>query len=127
MPLDGETLGITDLMGIPIIQVNISGVVRRMFFDTGAQISYFQDKSLEPFPKSGAITDFYPGYGQFQTETYMVKATLGKLQYEIRCGSLPGLLGQTLTMTGTSGIIGNEIFRERVVGYFPRRKILVVA
>ena len=124
--LDGEALKITDFMGIPIIQANISGADRRMFFDTGAQISYSQDESLDTFPSAGVVTDFYPGIGQFQTETYWVNATLGKMQYKLRCGSLPGLLGMTLMMAGTEGIIGNEILQDRVAGYFPRRQELVL-
>jgi hypothetical protein len=123
--LDGKDLEITEFMGIPIVQANISGTDRQMFFDTGAQISYFQDKSLEAFPMIGTVTDFYPGIGQFQTKTYRVNATLGNVTYELRCGSLPGLLGMTLMMAGTEGIIGNEVLRDRVVGYFPRRKKLV--
>ena len=47
-----------------------SGVERRMFFDTGAQISYLQDDVLDTFPSAGPVTDFYPGVGQFQTETH---------------------------------------------------------
>ena len=124
--LDGEALKITDFMGIPIIQASISGADRRMFFDTGAQISYFQDESLDTFPSAGVVTDFYPGIGQFQTVTYWVNATFGKMQYKLHCGSLPKLLGMTLMMAGTEGIIGNEILQDRVAGYFPRRQELVL-
>jgi hypothetical protein len=124
--IDGEALRITDFMGIPIVQANISGADRRMFFDTGAQISYFQDESLDTFPAVGTLTDFYPGIGQFQTNTYRVNATLGNVRYELRCGSLPGILGMTLMMAGTEGIIGNEILHDRVAGYFPRRQMLVL-
>lgn len=125
--LDGEPLEIAEFMGIPIVQANISGADRRMFFDTGAQISYFQDESLDTFPAAGVLTDFYPGIGNFQTETYWVNATIGNLRYELRCGSLPGVLGMTLMMAGTEGIIGNEILHDRIVGYSPRRQMLVIA
>jgi hypothetical protein len=36
---DGDVIETDEFMGIPIIQTNISGSVRRMFFDSGAQIS----------------------------------------------------------------------------------------
>jgi hypothetical protein len=36
---DGDVIETDEFMGIPIIQANISGSVRRMFFDSGAQIS----------------------------------------------------------------------------------------
>lgn len=32
----------------------------------------------------------------------------------------------TLMMAGAQGIIGNQILTNRVVGYFPRRRLLVL-
>ena len=125
--LDGEVLEIDEFMGIPIIMARISGAERRMFFDTGAQISYFQDDSLDTFHAIGMATDFFPGIGQFRTETYRVSTTLGNRQYDLCCGSLPHLLGMTLMLAETEGIIGNEILYGRLTGYFPRRRELVLA
>jgi hypothetical protein len=115
-----------DFMGIPIVRADIRGIGYRMFLDTGAQISYFQHDSLASFPTAGLVTDFYPGFGQFQTETYHVDMTLGGVQVTLRCGVLPPLLGATLLMAQTEGIIGNQVFRGRRVGYFPRRSLLVL-
>ena len=115
-----------DFLAIPIIKANIDGTIRPMFFDTGAQISYFQDESLTAFPTAGTITDFYPSLGQFETETCSVDVTLENVRYTLRCGSLPGLLSVTLSMANTEGIIGNEILRNRVAGFFPRRQKLVL-
>lgn len=95
-----------------------------MFFDTGAQISYFQEDTITDFPSAGTVTDFYPGVGQFQTDTHQVQVGLGESAFTLRCGTLPGLLGATLMMADTSGIIGNQIMENRVIGYFPRRNVL---
>lgn len=38
----GNTLTTDEFMGIPVIDVTVANVPHRMFFDTGAQISYFQ-------------------------------------------------------------------------------------
>ncbi len=124
---EGEALEMTSIMGIPTIEANISGSNRKMVFDTGAKISYFQDESLSTFPVIDTVSDFYPGIGQFQTETYRVNVALGAITLELCCGSLPDLLGMTLTMTGAKGIIGNEILNDHVIGYFPRRQTLVIA
>jgi hypothetical protein len=35
-------------------------------------------------------------------------------------------LEQTLKGFHTCGIIGNEVMRERITGYFPRRQILIL-
>ena len=122
----GSSLNLNEFMGIPIVTACISGHEFQMFLDTGAQISYLQDEILETFPKSGSLTDFYPGFGTFETETYSAKVTLGNVQFSLRCGTLPQLLGMTLMMGGTQGILGNDIFRDRKVGYFPRRGLLVI-
>ena len=127
LPLEGETLVITSIMGVPTIDASIRGSIRKMVFDTGAKISYFQDESLCTFPTIDTVSDFYPGIGQFQTETYRVNVALGATTLELCCGSLPDLIGMTLTMTGAKGIIGNEILNDHVIGYFPRRQTLVIA
>ena len=121
----GDVIESEEFMGIPIIQATIDGSPRQMFFDSGAQISYFQDDALSTFPAAGKVTDFYPGIGEFQTETYLVDVLIGNGSYILRCGSLSGLLGMTLMMAGVEGIIGNEILQHRVIGFFPRRHRMI--
>lgn len=122
--LNGETISLEAFMEIPILTVRIANRDHRMFFDTGAQISYFQEDNISDFPTAETLTDFFPGFGQFRTNTYQVEVELGKNAFTLRCGTLPGLLGATLMLAGTTGIVGNPIVTNRVVGYFPRRKLL---
>lgn len=122
----GQTIILDSFMGIPILTAQILGTNHRMFFDTGAQISYWQNESLIKFPFAGEVIDFYPGVGQFQTDTYLVELALGKDIFTVRCGNLPGLLGMTLMVTDITGIVGNEILSYRPVGYFPRRMKMIL-
>jgi len=122
----GQIVQLGQFMGIPILTAQSGGNDYRMFFDTGAQISYFQDGSLADWPSAGSVTDFYPGVGQFQTDTHDVQVSLAGVAFTLRCGTLPGLLGATLMMAGTKGIIGNALLSNRIVGYFPRRSALVL-
>lgn len=122
----GETIFLEEFMGIPIVTAHVGDRDYRMFFDTGAQLSYFQDDLLAEFPFAGRVTDFYPGIGQFQTDTYDVTVTLGSVAFTLRCGTLPGLLGMTLMMANTAGIVGNAILINRTVGYFPRRHTMIL-
>jgi hypothetical protein len=122
----GTVVNFDQVMGVPIVTTRINLVSYRMFFDTGAQISFFQDDSLGEFPCAGRVTDFYPGRGPFETDTHMVPVSLGGVAFTLRCGTLPGLLGTALMMAGTQGIIGNAILVDRTVGYFPRRRTLVL-
>lgn len=118
---DGHAVHVDEFMGIPIVTAFVAGTGYRMFFDTGAQVSYFQDESLAGYEPAGSMTDFYPGVGQFQTDTHDVPFSIGEISTVLRCGSLPSLLGATLMMAGTHGIIGNQILEGRVVGFFPKR------
>jgi len=126
LPHSGHSVRLDEFMGIPIVTARIGDSDYRLFFDTGAQISYFEDDSLTTFPSAGRATDFYPGAGQFQTDTHEVPVSLGGIVFTLRCGRLPGLLGMTLAMAGTVGIIGNAILDNRRVGYFPRRRVMVI-
>ena len=121
---NGQEFRLSMLMGIPILTVQISGRRFQMFFDTGAQISYLQDDTIRNFPTGESITYFYPGFGQFKTDTYQVDISLGDINCKLVCGTLPGLLGNLLLVSETQGIIGNQIFDNRVIGYFPRRNAL---
>jgi hypothetical protein len=120
----GHLIRLDDFMGIPIISATVADEPFRMFFDTGAQISYLQDDVIESFPASGAMDDFYPGFGQFVTETHLARFVIGGETQALRCGRLPGLLGMSLMMADVQGILGNAILEGRSVGYFPRRKLL---
>jgi len=125
LALDGEHIPIDSFMGIPIILISINRTDRRMYFDTGAQISYFQDKLLKDFPSNGRITDFYHGIGNFGTETYLLDMRIAKMDHTVVCGSLPDMLSETLMMASVDGIISNEVMENSIVGYFPRRNEMV--
>jgi hypothetical protein len=75
----GHAIELGEFMGIPIIPVTVAGKTFRLFFDTGAQVSYLQDDALETFPSAGVMRDFYPGFGEFETETHNVPISLGPL------------------------------------------------
>jgi len=125
LELAGKSVHIDEVIGIPIVTVRIGGADYRMFFDTGAQISYFQHDSIVDYPSAGAINDFYPGVGKFQTETHNVNVALGETEFTLRCGTLPDLLAATLMVADTTGIIGNQVIMGLRFGYFPRRGVVV--
>ena len=123
-PSPSVNLAVELFMGIPIVTADIAGSTFRLFFDTGAQISYFQGESLTEFPNAGDADDFFPGFGAFQTPTYRMPVSLGGESFLLRCGRLPEMLAATLMMANTQGILGNTVLMNRTVGYFPRRERL---
>ncbi len=114
------------VMGVPLVDVTVAGETVSMFFDTGAQVSYWQADALRDHPPAGPLADFYPGFGAFDTETFSVPVRLGAAARTVRCGQLPTLLGMTLMIAGAGGIVGNEILQGRQVFYLPRRGELVL-
>jgi hypothetical protein len=122
----GQIVPVEHFMDIPVLSVGVGDEDHRMFFDTGAQLSYFQHDSLSDFPAVGSVSDFYPGVGQFETDTHKVPMAIGGITFELQCGKLPELLAMTLMMANTTGIVGNVILQNRVTGYFPRRNELVL-
>jgi hypothetical protein len=126
VPLDewrGDRIAST--MGIPIVTARVKRSDYRMFFDTGAQISYFPAMlGTAEFPSAGIVTDFHPRAGQLQTYAHWVPVSLGGVTLILRCATLFDY--NILMADSTVGIIGNEILWNRTVGYFPRRRIMVL-
>lgn len=123
---NGQAVDLHLFMGIPIVTVKIRGDDHRMFWDTGAQVSYWDDDALSEFPSAGTVSDFYPGLGRFQTDTHNVELEIGSRHFTVRCGALPTLLEATLAVAGTTGIVGNEILAEKPMAYLPRRNSLIL-
>lgn len=123
---EGAVVPTESFMEIPIVTARVGGAPRRMFFDTGAQLSYLPAEVVRSFPPAGRAADFYPGLGRFETETHRVDLSIAGAAFTVRCGTLPELLAGLLLRAGTDGILGNEILRERRVGYFPRRGEVVL-
>lgn len=124
LDLEGVAVPLKMFMGIPQMRTLIRGTEYHMFFDTGAQFSYFQHDSLLSFPYVGRVTDFHPGVGEFEIDVYRVEVSIGNVLLSLTTGSLPTPLKGLLNMTDADGILGNELCKDRRVGYAPRRSVL---
>lgn len=120
----GEPINLEFHLGIPVVRANIGGENRRVFFDTGAQLSYLPPSALTDYPVRSTFQDFYPGYGLFTTGTREVALTLGSISITILVGNLPIDLERALLRSGVEGILGNEPLSNRKIGYLPRRGLL---
>ena len=124
LPADGDNLSLDSFMGIPIIDAAVSGKTVRMFFDTGARLSYLRPELSTQFPAAGEESDFYPGMGEFTTQTYSVPIRIGTKETTLRVGTLPELLQETLMMANTDGILGTAVLDAYTILFAPRRKIM---
>jgi hypothetical protein len=119
-PAHGSRLPLRFFMGIPILDAAIADSTQSLFFDTGAQHSYWQNRGLTRFPPAGTVRDFYPGFGQFETPLHRLPLQLAGNRRECLFGRLPDLLGMTLKLASVHGILGNEVCRNQKVTFrFP--------
>lgn len=118
---DGPWVTLTDLMGIPLIEVTIGHESLNLFLDTGASIAYLNMTVLSQHPVSRSTNDFYPGYGPFETLVYRLPITIGLEDHTIDAGSLPEALSVALMHPSVDGILSNAVFMDRVVVFSPRR------
>jgi hypothetical protein len=124
LTLNGQSLELGDVMGIPIVEVMVGENKVRMFFDTGAKLSYLDPERTSAFESIGSETDFYPGVGDFSTNVYDVPIMLAGEKVVLRVGNLPALLQMSLMMADIGGILGTAILRTHKVTFALRRRTL---
>jgi hypothetical protein len=107
------------VMGIPTVSINIGGTTQRLFFDTGAKITYLPASVVKGYRPVTKIRDFYPGFGPFNCDVYEIPADIGQKQVVIQVGVLPEEIERMLLATGTNGILGNSAWHGRQVHYSP--------
>jgi hypothetical protein len=117
---------LTFFMAVPIVSATVASKSVRLFFDTGAQVSYYQEEVEAAYPSAGVIEDFFPGAGQFTSETHLLPTALNGVTHTLRYGQLPAMMGMAIRLAGASGILGNDVIRGRTTGYFPRRNLLLL-
>ncbi len=123
LPLEGQPLEHGQFMGIPILDVGVAsgGAPVRVFFDTGARLSYLEPSLARQFPAAAREQDFYPGLGRFTTQTHQATLTIGTERVSLVAGILPTELTPLLEKASTSGILGTAILETHGVCYAPRR------
>ncbi len=122
----GKELAIGNIMGVPTLDVKCAGRFQTMFFDTGATYSYLTKFNERLPPQAKEVEDFLPGFGKFTTKLSPTQFEIDQVKYLLQTGELPTLVGMSLSVAGSEGIIGNEIMIHRQIGYFPRRHVMLI-
>ncbi len=117
---------------LPIMEVKTPFKTTKMFFDTGAQLSYGSKNWFSPLPKDGStsngirflgeMNDFHPSIGEFKTDFYSMPVVItgdsiageqefqGNAQLNMKFGVLPNSLEYMITsFKGVEGIFGSEV------------------
>ena len=113
--------------GVPKVNMTLQGEERRFFLDTGAKISYVSSQMTQGLNSVETATDFYMGFGNFDTPIYNMEASVAGQSFNVRVGNLPPILEGTLIgLSGTAGVIGYDFFnRFKVVFDYANCKMLL--
>ena len=127
-PIDfrGHVLRPDYFQGIPIITVETDKQNVKLFFDTGAKLSYIKSDIAPDYPVVGQDTDFYAGFGEFQVDIHKVPLLVAGRRLNQEMGTLPQMLEMTLMVAGVDGILGTTIFDRFKVCFSARRKQIII-
>ena len=112
-------LGIHNII---IIKCTLNGKGHRFILDTGARVSYLALELAVGYEVTGTATDFFPGFGRFETETREAEIGIGGTMLRLRFGTLPMMLEQVFRFMSADGIIGTELLDYFNIGLSTRRK-----
>lgn len=102
--------------GVPKVTMQLRGKEGNFFLDTGAKISYVKASTFVGLTPDGQATDFYVGYGDFETPIYHVPTSIGGYDFNVQYGTLPGVLELSLIgLSGTTGVVGYDFFNNFTV------------
>ena len=105
---------IDTMMSVPIISLIIAGEHRRLFFDTGAQLSYLSDDLLTGV-STGQREDFHPSIGRFTTNAYTIDVGLNANVESLTFGSLPPSMAILLDIGRAKGVVGSELLNKYTI------------
>jgi hypothetical protein len=105
------------VMGVPAVTGRSSRGRVRAVIDSGAALSYVPADVVQGLTPVGKSTDFYPGFGEFETDVWRVRTEIGGRAITIRAGILPPMLQMMFGLVlGADGwIVGSDFFRNRAM------------
>ena len=108
---DAEAIPVDTSFGVPKVKMSLLGHEGLFFLDTGAKISYVASATTHRLTPDETDTDFYVGYGDFETPIFHLETSIAGKPFRVRYGNLPKLLECTLMgLSGTKGVIGYDFF-----------------
>lgn len=114
-----------DAMGIPITSLKIAHEERRIFFDTGAKLSYLSEDLLIGDP-IGEMDDFYPTIGKYKTNVYKIDVDINGKVEALTFGLLPVSIRMLLEMGQTKGVVGTELLKKYTIILSNSNKSLIL-
>lgn len=127
-PLRGRTIPLELVMGVPVVTGRSALGPVRAVIGSSAALSYVPSNVVEGLAPAGKHRDFFPGFGEFETDMWRVRTEIGGRSLILSAGILPPMLQMMLALVlGADGwIIGSDFFRDRVtIIDYPSERLIV--
>lgn len=98
------------VLGAISVQLTVKDGLMNFALDTGAKISYVDDKCTSSEVPVENRDDFSPFVGHYSTPIYDMQAMVGDVSFPVKFGTLPHSLSAPLKMMGLDGVIGYDLF-----------------
>lgn len=118
-----SALPMESVQGVPVVECEVEGRRVRLFFDTGAPLSYLGEEAVQGCAALGEVEDFHPLLGRFRVPTFSVPVSAWGQSLTIRAGQMPMVLEMALTLGGADGILGTEVLQHGVLRLSQRQKL----
>jgi hypothetical protein len=123
----GFAIPVELVMGVPAVTGRSSRGRVRAVIDSGASLSYVPAEVVQGLTPVGKRSDFYPGFGEFETDVWRVRVEIGGRTITISAGILPPMLQMMfgLVLAANGWIVGSDFFRNRrMVIDYPNNRII---
>lgn len=126
VPAGFSQADMTQLMGVPLVNIAVGGGEHRFALDTGARISYAHSSLVMGCDPMGQREDYHPALGRFTTPIYDLTLSVAKQPFRGQLGVLPKHFEMALGLAGIEGIMGHDLFKEFLTLIdFPASRLLV--
>jgi len=121
---DRESVQLRLFAEIPVLEVKIQGRPVKVFFDTGARLSYIDRTLTWAGECLGHEFDFHPSMGRFETQTFMTTVEIDGYEAELKTGVLPESLRRKLIVLGIKGILGTTLLEHYTITFSSRGRCI---
>lgn len=113
-----NSIGMSDIYGLPTFEISINGIVLRTAFDSGAMYSFVSSHIVEQLglaPLNQTIMDFNPMFGAFEISLFDGEIRVGETDLGLQTIAIGSGYDQSLQMLGIDAFIGIDALKDSQV------------
>jgi hypothetical protein len=123
---EGNEIDISFCGNYPKFEISILDKSIQVSFGIGISISYLDNELIDYFREKKILRNFYDKDGDIAINAYQIRTKIGEMNYDIKYTS-PNILFKIFFYTfNLFGCLGNDFIGDKKVGYFPRRKKIII-